>query len=477
MSNVFRPKSGSLDQVEIFFPAEGTIVSEFLEYSFNSHFLTPSDGWVFVIDSRARSRLAQGGDLSLFDALSSMKPGTLVELHLNGALQSTGYVDSIEVTADRQGGLVYRLEGRDTVSAVVDTCADPTIRLPEGRTLDDVIMDLFEPFGFEDISIDDRANRELKTAAYRAKTRRSEAKGFGRKALKQYKVHQTRPYPREGVFEFASRLSQRFGLWIWPSPDGKRITVSTPDFEQDPEMAIFRSFDLSYTSKAKGGSAGAGGSTNVISGTVKFDISEQPTYIVADSHTVNGDWGPGQIKAIMRNAAVRTASDKAPPELKKYFDAGAVELKLPGEKDEVTAIPEANVMTAPRHKVLYLQDHESATQEHLEAFVRREMSLLQRKSLTAKYVVEGHGQETPVGWRSWQINTCVNVFDEAAGLDEVMWVMSRTFRKSREGGTTTELELIRRNTIVFTDTGDQRRSLPAAPPPKKSWVDYDPLTD
>jgi len=67
------------------------------------------------------------------------------------------------------------------------------------------------------------------------------------------------------------------------------------------------------------------------------------------------------------------------------------------------------------------------------------------RAVEATYVVEGHA----INGAPWCVDTCVHVTDEIAGLDEDMWVQARTFAKSRSGGTSTTLKLIRKHTLDF----------------------------
>jgi prophage tail gpP-like protein len=99
---------------------------------------------------------------------------------------------------------------------------------------------------------------------------------------------------------------------------------------------------------------------------------------------------------------------------------------------------------------MFLHDAESKTQEQLNNFVKREMSLLLRQAIRANYSVEGHSQETPENGRVvWTPDTMVHVVDDAAGLDEEMYVLGAHYNKSRTGGTTTSLSLILKNSIAF----------------------------
>lgn len=401
------------------------LLEEFTEYSFNSNFLTPTDGWSFTV---AAEKLPP-------DLVPLLVPGAEVQLYVNGFAQSSGYIDSITKSASRSAGTEWRIEGRDRLGQVVDSCADPLKQFKESQTLLDALKELFGPFGWSneaDFVEDNDANRALKTGQQRrAKTKSSEAKGFGRRAVKATKLHQLRPYSREGVFEFASRMSQRFGLWLWLSADGEQIIVSTPTFDQEPSYKLIRSADQ----------------TNVLDGSVKFDFADQPTHIVADSYSHGGEFGKGRIKVVMANVAVRFEDEEfVPPEITKLIKAGAKVLGGP-------TLPAANSFIAQRPRILYLHDDESKTLEHLENFVRREMALLQRKSLSAHYTVEGHGQFVEGKFVPWAIDTTVDVYDEVASLEERLWVLGRTFNKSRSGGTTTSLELIRLNSLLFSDTG------------------------
>jgi len=77
--------------------------------------------------------------------------------------------------------------------------------------------------------------------------------------------------------------------------------------------------------------------------------------------------------------------------------------------------------------------------------VKREMSLLMHRSLVAHYTVVGHLQDDV----AWTVDTVVDVDDDIAGLKERMYVLARTFHKSRQSGTTTDLELVRLGTVQF----------------------------
>jgi hypothetical protein len=174
---------------------------------------------------------------------------------------------------------------------------------------------------------------------------------------------------------------------------------------------------------------------------VKFDGASQPSVIIADGFSGGGEFGKGRIKAFGINPYFGFDKDgfvldSVLDVIKPYPDAIQVVFvtqPFPRRTPEVAARP------------MFVHDDESKTAEQLENFVRREMALLQHRSLVAHYTVTGHVQDGKV----WTVDTVVDVDDEISGVQERMYVLSRTFNKSRQGGTTTDLELVRLGSIDF----------------------------
>ena len=134
----FTPSLPELEQVSLTLPDSKLEIKNFTEYSFESHFLEPADRWTFLI----------GGERLSDEHREALVPGVKVQLTVNGGVQCTGYVDSIEVSTSRSGGSLWRIEGRDVLAQAVDACADPTFAFKEGSTLDEALVALFTPFGW-----------------------------------------------------------------------------------------------------------------------------------------------------------------------------------------------------------------------------------------------------------------------------------------------------------------------------------------
>lgn len=399
-------------------------VTNFVSYSFNSHFLTPTDGFHFTI----------GDEAVLRSLLGAVYVGQRVSLTINGLRQADGYIDRIHVRSSRDGGTELTIEGRDRLSKVVDANADPQkYRFTANNTLEDVLVHTLHGFGWtEDHVLDDNAaNANIITGQLQGQ--RTSKKG---KLLKSFSLHQFKPYPQEGVFGFLSRLSQRFGLWIWLSADGEDVIVSRPNFEQPAIVRLVHK--LSDT-----------GQNNVVTGECAINGTNQPTMIIATGFGGGGEYDRSHMKVIMVNELTGlTAGGLYRSEVRDTLldHPEATVLDARGQLGSLLVNDGVvgNMVKAP-HRPIYLHDDESKTIEQLENFVRREMALRQRDGITAHYTFEGHTlQGAP-----WCVDTIVDVDDDALGLHTRMWVMSRTFEKSRMGGTTTTVELIMPYTLEF----------------------------
>jgi len=414
--------------VKLELPALGLAIDTFTSYEYSSHFLTPSDGWSFTI-----------GNEDLIQSVANLiKPGMLINMSINGHVQSSGYVDGIETHTSRSSGTEFTFHGRDRLAYAVDACADPRLRLMSSQSLQDVMQAIFAPFGFNDFVADNNANRNVVTGTkIGIKTSK---KG---KPLKSQVIHQLKPYSGEGCFAFAARVAQRLGLWIWLSADGQHVVVSTPDFAQQP----------SYKLAQKRGPADI--YNNVLSSHASIDISDQPSCIIATGFGTGGENPVSNFSLGVRNPAINA-------DIKTILSSYRNTLFIPWPADPDSPDPSIQTATwipAPVTQAfarpLFLHDDEAHTILELKYFLRREMSLRVRKTLTYNVEVEGHGvsvSSSNVGSGDiiiWGVDTIVDVDDDYANVHEPLYVLGRTFTKSRDGGTKTRLDLIRPHSIEF----------------------------
>jgi prophage tail gpP-like protein len=395
----------------------GAIIAEidnFREYTFESHFLTPVDRFSFSIGDEAVSK----------SILDGIYVGQQVTLSINGHVSAGGFIDRVRPKSSRRQGSEVLVEGRGWLSPAVDANVDPTkIRFNAQNTLLDVIVACFGPYGFGGIGqilASDEANGNIITGQIRG-TRTSKTG----KSIKSVLAHQLKPYPHEGVFAFASRLTQRFGLWIWASADGANLIVDVPDFTQ---KAIY---DIVH----KTGAAGDGTSVNNYEeGDVDANGENQPSVIIADGSSGGGEFGHSNLVVAMVNEITGVDLDgNVRPEVVEILAQYPQAIVLPlRDTVGVIRLPGAPV------RAVFLHDDESKTMSELQAFVQREMALRQQHAITARFTFEGH----TLSGVPFYTNTIANVDDDRLQMKNRMWCLSRTLSKSRGAGTSAHTEWI-----------------------------------
>ncbi len=232
-----------------------------------------------------------------------------------------------------------------------------------------------------------------------------------------------KPNTHEGAFAFAARTAQRFGLWIWASADGGSLIVSKPTFDGEPI----------YSAVHK---RGGGAANNVLSATSTLDASNQPSVIIANGVSTGGENPRDQFSLGVVNPTINTDVTAV---LNAYPKTRIIQTNYVGP-----------TVTDKFARPLFLHDDVSGTQEELERFLRRELALRMHKSLTYSFDIEGHEYIAKDGSRiPWAVDTIVNVNDDVCGVYEQLWILSRTFTKSRSGGTHTRIEAIRQHSLEF----------------------------
>lgn len=422
MSNVYRPTAPDKQIVRLRVMDEHVDLTRWTSYSFSSNYLTPSDGWSMTI-----------GDGNLEERQrKALRVGATVRLYVENFPLAEGYIDRIEISASRSSGVVYSIHGRDRLAPVVDSVADPRLQFKTGTTLAEFLKKLLEPYGWvnnDHFTIDPDANRDAKTGGIRGAQLPKKKSRKGK--LSTFQIYQLKPHNHEGLFRFIQRTVERFGMFVRVSADGEKIIIAAPDFDQPPRYQLIRD---------------SKGNTNVLDGTVTFDATDQPSVIIADGYSNGGEFGRGKIKAYCVNPYFgmdgQFISDEAMAVIRHYPEA-----------EPVLFVTQPYTQRAPRipPRPMFLHDEESKTQEQLNFFIKRTMSELLRKSLVAHYTVEGHGQTIDGVFTPWDVDTVVDLNDEIAGVTERMYVLGRTFDKSRSAGTTTKLELIRLYSIAAGD--------------------------
>lgn len=116
----------------------------------------------------------------------------------------------------------------------------------------------------------------------------------------------------------------------------------------------------------------------------------------------------------------------------------------------------------PVPKIVYWEDEKSRTLDQLSNAVMRKMSEFQRAGFRLHYEVEDHAQNGIV----WTKNTIATVYDEELGiLSKPFWIIGVHYKKSRHGGTTTELTMIPVGTLILGPKGSKGSTTSSKGPP------------
>jgi len=438
-----------VDSVSMFVRGLDLEIKTWQSYSIRHDFLTPTAAFDFVFSTN--SPLAYN---------EVFVEGAEVQIFVEGTEQMTGTIEKVEQSANREGGLTYKLSGRDFLGPVVSASIDPKVRISANQTVFDFLTLVLGPYGIGKIYIGDDINYSVVTGFLKgkgkhqtktfqvkeAKSRKDPVTGKAsvvydtknvtqvvsrnRPDLKAIPLDQLKPKIGDGAMQVIERLLSRLGLQMFAAADGTGVIVDKPDFETAPIHRIVRRFN---------GDA----ENNVEDGTRSVDAESQPCYVLAVGQSSGSDMAKIRLKAIAVNELVAVNPDGS---FAPYVQDAIA--RYPGIKVlplRHKLIPSTDRIVSRRKPVpLLLKDDESKSLEQIAAFARRKLAEYQRRYLTATYVVKGHtyGDAYP-----YAVNTNVDVDDDFLGIHETLWCLGRTFTKSRDAGTKTELTLIRPYTL------------------------------
>lgn len=416
--------------------------------SIKSDFLTPTGAWDLTMsleDPLRRQELFQEGDK--------------VQICINNKPQITGYLEHINSRQDRGGGLTYQLYGRDILGPVVFANVDPKIKIVESMTVLDLLNAVLKDskigtiYNSDDLNINiitginkkvSNSKTKVATQIAFAKPVTGDNKSFqleyqsetinvfkaaSRPDLKTLKLKDLKPRQAEGCYDFINRVLSRLGLRMWAMADGTGVVIDRPDFASIAEHKIIRK--ISNNS-----------SNNLLNGELNINAEIQPAAILASGTSLDADEESVKVKVLAINELVGLDSSGQPIQLIKDIIARNPGLKiLPLRRQLVENRRKFSDSYIPT--VLYLKDDESRSFAQLSAFARKQLSVKQKEYFVYTGTVAGLTFEK----KPYSINTMVSILDEVLGVDEPLWVLNKSFNKTRGEGTTTNLTLIKPYTL------------------------------
>jgi prophage tail gpP-like protein len=366
------------------------------QYRLESSYTTSTDGFSFTLYQHD----APGWFWNL-----ELQP---VELLIHGHSQVLGRIDSTEVGGD---GSAMQFQGRDFVSDLVECHADPTLKLKKEQTLVEAIRYAAGPVGITAVVAEDEVGlRNIRTGI-------AIGGGAPPHAFKEAKLKDYKSNPGEGLYAFCNRLAARHGVTIQPGVQRDQLVLSTPNYIQAPCCKLTRHIKPATAA-----------TNTVMQGTARRDFSSWPTYVL-----VTGKQSPGG------DQSKPTHAKKDTLEYASLLDIPEFDALLWGGRIKPADGPKGDTLSL--YRLHYQRDTDSKTQAQVEKVADRIHADRLKDSLRYECTVRGH-QDRETG-ATYAVDTIAEVNDEVCGVNERMWIESRTFEYSKGQGATTRLVLWR----------------------------------
>jgi len=317
------------------------------------------------------------------------------EILVCDVVQLTGYIEGVDVSFGKgESEIVVR--GRDKAGQLLD-CAAPLLH--EDLTLSAAAEKLGGPW-ITSWAVTNDLNRKkvLKRAPGWGRDQANiGGQNVGELVTTSVATPETfhvQVAPGETCWEVLDRLARKDKKLLWIAADGTGV-IAKPRYDQPPSYRLVR-----YASPEKRGE------NNVVSASISRSLEGRFSEV-----TIRGGHGD------------EDGSDG-------------------GERIKVTVTDPD--LDAVLHRPTSLEDGSVKTRARAEALANRTMQLGTLRGQTYEYTVFGHGQ----GEKLWTIDTTVEVFDELAEIDQILYVAGRRFTKSKNEGTQTVLTLIPKGALL-----------------------------
>lgn len=392
--------------VELTFEETSEKTDKFLSYTVDSNYNRAVDTFAFSLFSQEN-----------FEQLRKQtRPLQPISIHVNGALQLRGRIDSQSFNDDA----VIEIRGRSYLAELADGAVDPAVKVTQGMTLPAALLAIFKQCGTATIEPNWNAVRTTMSGG-----RATFAEPLAEDPTAT-KVGKWKPQgSNQGTWQLAHKLVTRHGYTMQPTLDRSALSLSQPEYRQAPLYRLSRVRD--------------GSTSNVLSGNVAKDYSDIPTMV-----TARGRDGKSKSKFAALRESIMPFADDAPVSIGNSQDVKDIVLGIIAQQrifpDQV--IP-ANAGLL--YKPMVITDQDSKTLEEMQRSVKRELAARLKDTLQATYIVEGHEQDGAI----WTPDTLVRVQDDLAGIDENLWVEGRIFSYQSGQGARTTLKLLRPDSFVI----------------------------
>ncbi len=344
-----------------------------------------------------------------------------VEIRIDGNQQAIGRIDRTEIGDD---GTAIMCQCRDYISDMVECNVDPTLKIKEGMTLAQAIIEAAGPVGIvEVLDAEDFALRDVRTGR---RVGGEKLPGF-----KAAKMTEFKPQPNEGIYQFCNKMAARFGATIQPTSDRSKIQLTAPHYESDPLYSIVVSDDDAQRQ-----------SNNVLKATASRDFSNFPTFALFTAK--NARAGKKQTTAAAQIDTIDFINTSRFGQETNRLISDAI---VRGRRKPADLRGEggAKLGLGKLYRLLSFRDDQSRNISQAKRAVAR--AYAERFKNTLIYTCTLRGHSDPLTGGIYSVDTIADVKDEIRNVVTQMWVASRTFRYSATAGATTDLTLWRKGAL------------------------------
>lgn len=386
------------DKIRLSF-SDGTTIEEWESFTFKETFTDPLGSFQFV---------AKPGQDRVPFYRKKLRKGELVAVSVNGAPQFVGIIQRKVCEVSAENAVVFSISGTSALVTPYEGAAveDPTDYSKElvfhskgtaDVPVEDFVLRVMKPYGFTEIDTDTEANIVVKTGKPTKKRRK-------KLVLTDIKHSDGMAHPGETAYGLVSRIITRNGVVLRVAWNAK-LLVERPDYEQEVSYTFVQDFDgkrsgerflrvsVTDTNESQFSECAVRGQNNLKTGTTS---AARPVAVVY-SDEINFNRPP-------------YASSVAP------------------------------------YKPVIITDKESRDLKAAKNTATLKLGLAAASAFVVKGTVDGFTSSTH---RVYTVDTVAHVVVAADGVDEKMWILSRSFSQSADGGQTTEIEFIPLGALVL----------------------------
>lgn len=331
-----------------------------------------------------------------------LRKGTLVTIFVDEKNQGGYLITRVRTTIGKGGGVVYDITCKTPLCTPYEGSVDPDLQISTqtDTPVVEVVLKALAPYGFDRISGDGAAA----ASALTGKGIKGANAPIPVSVLKQSEAH---AQEGETAYQFAARIFSRLAVCLRMAPDGQ-LLLGAPDYDQQASYALVQ------------------------------DPSRETAGDYFTGDIVIEDTNDGQFS----ECRVRGQRDES---------AGSTQTARPDVTVKATDINKyypAYLGEQAGYKPKILRDKNARDVNRCKVVAQLALGLPAKDAYTITGEVDGFKAKTGA---LWQVNTTVDVFIDADGIREKMWILERTFTQDKSGGQRTKIKLLRLGTLRLGD--------------------------